>query len=65
MLFWCIYPFVYMVKSVGLAGPAAIMCEQVGYSLADVLDKAVFGVLIWAIAAEKSAIEESGKLLSN
>ncbi len=54
-----------MVKSVGLAGPAAIMCEQVGYSLADVLDKAVFGVLIWAIAAEKSAIEESGKLLSN
>ncbi|CAE8739443.1 unnamed protein product [Polarella glacialis] len=33
-----------MVKGVGLAGPAAIMCEQVGHSLADVLDKAVFGV---------------------
>ena len=52
-----------MVKSVGLAGPAATMYEQVGYSLADVLAKAVFGVLIWALASEKSAIEESGKLL--
>ncbi|CAE8639376.1 unnamed protein product [Polarella glacialis] len=62
---WCTYPFVYMVKSVGLAGPAATMYEQVGYSLADVLAKAVFGVLIWAIAAEKSAVEESGKLLPN
>ncbi|CAE8693953.1 unnamed protein product [Polarella glacialis] len=59
VLSWCTYPFVYMVKSVGLAGPAATMYEQVGYSLADVLAKAVFGVLIWAIAAEKSAVEES------
>ncbi|CAE8616730.1 unnamed protein product [Polarella glacialis] len=65
VLSWCTYPFVYMVKSVGLAGPAATMYEQVGYSLADVLAKAVFGVLIWAIAAEKSAVEESGKLLPN
>ncbi|CAE8623565.1 unnamed protein product, partial [Polarella glacialis] len=50
---WLTYPFVYMVKSVGLAGPAATMYEQVGYSLADVLAKAVFGVLIWALAMEK------------
>ncbi|CAE8609365.1 unnamed protein product [Polarella glacialis] len=63
VLSWCTYPFVYMVKSVGLSGPAATMYEQVGYSLADVLAKAVFGVLIWALASEKSAIEESGKLL--
>ncbi len=40
------------------------MCEQVGYSL-DFLDKAMLGVLIWAIAAEKAAIEESGKLMPN
>ncbi|CAE8586948.1 unnamed protein product [Polarella glacialis] len=65
VLSWCTYPFVYMVKSVGLAGPAATMYEQVGYSIADVMVKAVFGVLIWAIAAEKSAVEESGKLLPN
>ncbi|CAE8655359.1 unnamed protein product [Polarella glacialis] len=53
----------YMVKSVGLAGPRATMYEQVCYSIADVMAKAVFGVLIWAIAAEKSAVEESGKKL--
>jgi len=31
---------------------------QIGYSIADVVAKAVFGVLIWAIAAEKSKYEE-------
>jgi bacteriorhodopsin len=61
---WLTYPFVYIIKNVGLAGPTATMYEQVGYSIADVMAKAVFGVLIWAIAAEKSAVEESGKLLA-
>jgi bacteriorhodopsin len=61
---WCTYPVVYMIKSVGLAGPAAATYEQVGYSIADVVAKAVFGVLIWAIAAEKSRIEEEGGLLT-
>jgi bacteriorhodopsin len=60
---WCTYPVVYLLKNVGLAGPAAVMYEQIGYSIADVMAKAVFGVLIWAIASEKSAAEESGKLL--
>jgi hypothetical protein len=48
---------------VGLAGATATMYEQIGYSIADVMAKGVFGVLIWAIASEKSAVEESGKLL--
>jgi bacteriorhodopsin len=60
---WCTYPFVYIIKNVGLAGPVATTYEQVGYSIADVVAKAVFGVLIWAIAAEKSRIEEDSRLL--
>nr|WBQ85992.1 rhodopsin [Dinophyceae sp.] len=60
---WCTYPFVYIIKNIGLAGPVATTYEQVGYSIADVVAKAVFGVLIWAIAAEKSRIEEEGRLL--
>ena len=60
---WCTYPFVYLIKNVGLVGCKATMYEQIGYSLADVIAKAVFGVLIWAIASEKSAVEESGKLM--
>jgi NAD-dependent oxidoreductase involved in siderophore biosynthesis len=44
---------------------AATAGEQIGYSIADVVAKAVFGVLIWAIAAEKSKLEDEGSLLKN
>merc|ERR1712027_79923 len=57
---WLTYPGVYIVKMIGLSGPVATTYEQIGYSIADVVAKAVFGVLIWAIAAEKSRIEEEG-----
>jgi len=60
---WCTYPGVYIVKMIGLSGAMATTYEQIGYSFADVAAKAVFGVLIWAIAAEKSRLEETGKLL--
>merc|ERR1712027_210249 len=60
---WLTYPGVYIVKTIGLSGPDATTYEQIGYSVADVVAKAVFGVLIWAIAAEKSRIEEESGLL--
>jgi bacteriorhodopsin len=59
---WLTYPFVYIIKNIGLAGAVATAYEQVGYSIADVVAKAAFGVLIWAIAAGKSMEEESGLL---
>jgi bacteriorhodopsin len=55
---WLTYPFVYMLKSVGLSGAQAMTGEQIGYTVADLVAKAVFGILIWAIASEKSTIEE-------
>jgi len=55
---WLTYPFVYMIKGVGLEGANATALEQVGYSLADVVAKAVFGVLIWRIAHEKTLAME-------
>jgi len=60
---WLTYPGVYIIKSMGIAGNVATTWEQVGYSIADVVAKAVFGVLIWAIAAEKSKIEADESLL--
>jgi bacteriorhodopsin len=59
---WLTYPFVYIIKSCGLEGGIATTLEQVGYSVADFVAKAVFGVLIYAIAAAKSEEEESGLL---
>lgn len=60
---WLTYPCVYIIKNFGLSGPVATTYEQIGYSIADVIAKAVFGVLIWAIAAEKSRLEGEGALL--
>merc|ERR1712149_119541 len=54
---WLTYPFVYIIKMLGISGVTATAGEQIGYSIADVVAKAVFGVLIWAIAAEKSKLE--------
>merc|ERR1719355_72941 len=59
---WLTYPFVYIIKNLGLAGSVATTYEQVGYSVADVVSKAVFGVLIWAIASGKSTEEGNGLL---
>merc|ERR1712216_596374 len=59
---WLTYPGVYIIKMVGLSGAFATCAEQIGYSCSDVVAKAVFGVLIWAIAAAKSDDEPLGKV---
>merc|ERR1739847_130958 len=51
---WLTYPGVYIIKMVGFSGAFATCAEQIGYSISDFVAKAVFGVLIWAIAAAKS-----------
>jgi len=61
---WLTYPFVYIIKSVGIAGATAQCAEQIGYSVADVIAKAVFGVLIWRIAKAKSDALEKGAMLA-
>jgi len=60
---WLTYPGVYIIKSIGIAGTVATTYEQVGYSIADVVAKAVFGCMIWAIADGKTADETRGSLL--
>merc|ERR1711976_738826 len=59
---WLTYPFVYIIKMMGISGVTATAGEQIGYSVADVVAKAVFGILIWAIASEKSRIESEGEM---
>jgi bacteriorhodopsin len=58
---WLTYPIIYAIKSCGVAAAMATTLEQVGYSLADIMAKAVFGILIWAIASTKSDIEDASK----
>ena len=54
---WLTYPGVYIIKMIGLSGAFATCAEQIGYSISDVTAKAVFGVMILAIAAGKSEVE--------
>merc|ERR1739845_250806 len=64
---WLTYPGVYIIKMVGFSGAFATCAEQIGYSVSDFVAKAVFGMLIWAIAAAKSeddAAAAKGALLA-
>jgi bacteriorhodopsin len=61
---WLTYPCVYIIKNFA-DNVATTAGEQIGYSCADVLAKAVFGVLIWAIAVEKTKNEQDGSLLKS
>ena len=51
---WGFYPIVYMAPFLGISGGSADVIIQVGYTLADVLAKAGYGFMIYAIAREKT-----------
>jgi len=54
VLSWSFYPVVFIFPMIGLTGGAAETAVQVGYTVADVVAKAVFGVVIYMIAVRKS-----------
>lgn len=57
VLTWAFYPVVFLFPIIGLTGGTAIAAVQIGYTVADILAKAAFGVLIYMIAVRKSEIE--------
>jgi len=54
VLSWSFYPVVYFAGAIGLDGGLATTIVEVGYTIADIVAKAVFGVLIYLIAVRKS-----------
>jgi bacteriorhodopsin len=54
---WLFYPIVFVLPMIGLTGASAEVGVQVGYSIADVLAKAAFGLFIYTIAVRKSEPE--------
>jgi bacteriorhodopsin len=54
---WGVYPIAYMFNIWGDAGANSFVAIQVGYTLADVLAKCVFGLTILKIARMKSHAE--------
>jgi bacteriorhodopsin len=58
VLSWCFYPVVFVFPMIGFTGGAATTAVQVGYTVADIVAKAAFGVLVYMIAVRKSAADE-------
>jgi bacteriorhodopsin len=56
---WGFYPIVYMAPFADISGPTATTVIQIGYTIADLVAKAVVGVLIYMIAVRKTEIEAS------
>lgn len=52
---WGFYPIVYALPQLGFDKQSSMVAVQVGYSIADVLAKAFYGVMIYRIARAKSA----------
>ena len=61
---WSFYPIVFLLPSLGLTGGATTTAVQVGYTIADIVAKAVFGVLIYCIAVRKSELETTQPAMS-
>ena len=54
---WLFYPIVFLFPLIGFTGGAAVVAVEVGYTVADIVAKAVFGILILVIAMRKSEAE--------
>jgi len=60
---WTFYPVVFVLPMLGLGGGSAATAVQVGYTIADIVSKALFGLFIYLIAVRKSEAEGAEQLL--
>ena len=55
---WGVYPIAYLFPVLGFDGAGGFVARQAGYSLADILAKAAFGLTIYKIARIKSQVDD-------
>ncbi len=61
VVLWCVYPIAYMFPVLGgdfFGGADGFVLRQAGYSIADILAKAAFGLLIFQVARVKSRLDD-------
>lgn len=56
---WGVYPIAYLLPLIGLDGSDAWVGKQAGYSIADILAKALYALIIYRIARLKSFADDS------
>lgn len=57
LLSWGVYPIAYLLPSLDL-GADGWVWKQVGYSIADIVAKAVYAIIIYQVARTKSLLED-------
>ncbi len=62
---WGVYPIAYLLPMLGITGATANVGVQIGYTIADVLAKPIFGLLVFAIALEKTRVDAGEKRRRN
>jgi bacteriorhodopsin len=55
---WGVYPIAYLFPVIGLDGANGFVLRQAGYSIADILAKAAFGLVIYKVARLKSEADD-------
>ncbi len=55
---WGAYPIAYLLPMLGITGTTASIGVQLGYTVADVLAKPIFGLLVFAIALTKTRVDQ-------
>ena len=56
---WGVYPIAYLLPLLNIDPALALVSRQVGYSIADVVAKPAYGLLIYAIARTKTQQEQA------
>ncbi len=59
LLSWGVYPVAYLLPLLNVGGADAWVFKQVGYSVADIVAKAVYGLIIFQVAKAKSYDDDS------
>jgi bacteriorhodopsin len=59
LLSWGVYPIAYLLPMLNIEGANAWVGMQIGYSLADILAKAVYALIIFQVARMKSFADDS------
>jgi bacteriorhodopsin len=54
---WGVYPIAYLLPELGITGATATVGVQVGYTVADLIAKPLFGLLVFRIAQIKSQVD--------
>ena len=57
LLSWGVYPIAYILPLIGVTGNSATVGVQLGYTIADILAKPIYGLYIFGIAVAKTKFD--------